>query len=214
MCRSGRRRPAGPKLLGRLEAVARRATATPSTTRSPTRARASPSSRFLTTPTTSSARASRRSSKSSASRRLLTTAWTYDYFAKYRIDKSEFTPDENSGGKRAASSFATAPARRRRDRRARRYFAYQKKRAVELPPPTKPNRISIECYGLTMARGGGWIGSCLCGSNILRRVPRHRRGACSMAWRCRFLTARRHPTHWSISTQVIVMRAASRPCTN
>ena len=59
------------------------------------------------------------------------------YFAKYRIDKSEFTPDENS-----------------------KYFAYQKKRAVELPPPTKPNRISIECYGLTMARGGGWIGYC------------------------------------------------------
>ena len=35
---------------------------------------------------------------------------------------------------------------------------------------------------------------------ILRRVraesscrpPRHRRGACSMAWRCRFLTARRN----------------------
>ena len=49
---------------------------------------------------------------------------------------------------------------RRRDQRARRYFAYQKKRAVELPPPTKPNRISIECYGLTMARGGGWIGYC------------------------------------------------------
>ena len=26
---------------------------------------------------------------------------------------------------------------------------------------------------------------------LLRRVPRHRRDACSMAWRCRFLTARR-----------------------
>ena len=26
---------------------------------------------------------------------------------------------------------------------------------------------------------------------ILWRVPRHRRDACSMAWRCRFLTARR-----------------------
>ena len=25
---------------------------------------------------------------------------------------------------------------------------------------------------------------------ILRRVPRHRRDACSMAWRCRFLAAR------------------------
>ena len=65
-------------------------------------------------------------------------------------------------------------ARRRRDRRARRYFAYQKKRAVELPPPTKPNRISIECYGLTMPRGGGWIGSCLCG-NRARSTPSTRR---------------------------------------
>ena len=43
---------------------------------------------------------------------------------------------------------------------------------------------------------------------ILRRVrvdsPRHRRDTCSMAWRCRLLTARRnmHPTHWLISTQV------------
>ena len=57
----------------------------------------------------------------------------------------------------------------------------------------------------------------------LRRVchpPRHRRDACSMAWRCRFLAARPsqdsrvvaekkifvkncrvHPTHWLISTQ-------------
>ena len=50
---------------------------------------------------------------------------------------------------------------------------------------------------------------------ILRRVraessrlpPRRRRDACSMAWRCRFFTARPsqdgrvHPTHWLISTQ-------------
>ena len=63
----------------------------------------------------------------------------------------------------------------------------------------------------------------LCGNQNLRRVraessrrpPRHRRDACSMAWRCRFLTARpsqdgrilaekwvMHPTHWLISTQV------------
>ena len=52
-----------------------------------------------------------------------------------------------------------------------------------------------------------------------RRPPRHRRDACSMAWRCRFLTVDRartatssprndlvkscrvHPTHWLISTQ-------------
>ena len=44
-----------------------------------------------------------------------------------------------------------------------------------------------------------------------RRPPRHRRDACSIAWRCRFFTARQsqrghvvavHPTHWLISTQV------------
>ena len=41
-----------------------------------------------------------------------------------------------------------------------------------------------------------------------RRPPRHRRDACSMAWRCRFITLDRasaassmHPTHWLISTQ-------------
>ena len=59
--------------------------------------------------------------------------------------------------------------------------------------------------------------------NILRRVPpRHRRDACSIAWRCRFLAARRartaassprndlvHPTHWLISTQVPTTRAGS-----
>ena len=51
-----------------------------------------------------------------------------------------------------------------------------------------------------------------------RRPPRHRRDACSMAWRCRFLTARPsqprndlvkncrvHPTHWLISTQLVTL---------
>ena len=39
--------------------------------------------------------------------------------------------------------------------------------------------------------------------------PRHRRDACTTAWRCRFLTARRsqhgrvvHPTHWLFYAQV------------
>ena len=49
-----------------------------------------------------------------------------------------------------------------------------------------------------------------CRNQFLRRVrpPRHRRDACSMAWRCRFITARRsqhgrvHPTHWLICAQV------------
>jgi len=74
-----------------------------------------------------------------------------------------------------------------------------------------------------MNKGG--VGCCV-EIKILRRVraessrrhPRHRRDACSMAWRCRFLTARPsqdgrviaendlvkncrvHPTHWLIHT--------------
>ena len=73
-------RPSRDRLYHRRSCPARAAgsclMATPSTTRSPTKGRASPSSRLVTTPTTSSVRASRRSSKSSASRRLLMTAWT------------------------------------------------------------------------------------------------------------------------------------------
>ena len=37
-------------------------------------------------------------------------------------------------------------------------------------------------------------GTGLCGNQMLRRVRRHRRDACSTAWRCRFLTARREMT--------------------
>ena len=37
-----------------------------------------------------------------------------------------------------------------------------------------------------------------------RRPPRHRRDACSMAWRCRFLV---HPTHWLISTQNVTIES-------
>ena len=32
-------------------------------------------------------------------------------------------------------------------------------------------------------------------ARLSRRPPRHRRDACSIAWRCRFLTARRSQTH-------------------
>ncbi|KAJ8611664.1 hypothetical protein CTAYLR_007888 [Chrysophaeum taylorii] len=56
------------------------------------------------------------------------------YFKKFRIDKKEFDPDENA-----------------------KYFRYQARRAVELPPPRQRNRLAVECYGLTMARGGGWM---------------------------------------------------------
>ena len=54
----------------------------------------------------------------------------------------------------------------------------------------------------TPGRGPVWK------SNFTARSSRlpahHRRDACSMGWRCRFLIARRsqHPTHWSIFTQV------------
>jgi len=37
-----------------------------------------------------------------------------------------------------------------------------------------------------------------------RRPPRHRRDACSMAWRCRFLV---NPTHWLISTQNVTIES-------
>ena len=33
----------------------------------------------------------------------------------------------------------------------------QAERAQEKPPPSQPMRVAIECYGLTMARGGGWM---------------------------------------------------------
>ena len=57
-----------------------------------------------------------------------------------------------------------------------------------------------------MRVAGAPVGGCV-EIKILRRVraessrrpPRHRRAACSMAWRCRFLTE--HPKHWLISTQ-------------
>ena len=59
------------------------------------------------------------------------------YYRRYRIDKKEFDADENV-----------------------KYFRYQIARAKALPPPTAPNRVTIECYGLTMARGGGWMAFC------------------------------------------------------
>ena len=52
-----------------------------------------------------------------------------------------------------------------------------------------------------------------------RRPPRHRRDACSIAWRCRLLAARpsqhgrviaEHPTHWLISTQALTCPRPSR----
>ena len=75
----------------------------------------------------------------------------------------------------------------------------------------------------------------LCGNQISRRVradssrqpPRHRRAACSMAWRCWFITAGRdqhgsiiakkdlvkncrvHPTHWLVSTQLMTAKASA-----
>ena len=47
-----------------------------------------------------------------------------------------------------------------------------------------------------------------------RRPPRHRRDACSMAWRCRLLATRPsvHPTHWLISTQQRALPELGRVC--
>ena len=56
------------------------------------------------------------------------------YFRRYRIDKKEFDASENNS-----------------------YFDYQAERAQEKPPPSVAMRVAIECYGLTMARGGGWM---------------------------------------------------------
>ena len=52
---------------------------------------------------------------------------------------------------------------------------------AEGPEPVEADRARV----LAAVREGRHL---LCGNQILRRV--HRRGACSMAWRCRFLTAR------------------------
>lgn len=58
-----------------------------------------------------------------------------DYFRRFRVDKKEFDADQNSL-----------------------YFRFQSQRARDLPPPASPkNRVAVECYGLTMARGGGWM---------------------------------------------------------
>ena len=59
-------------------------------------------------------------------------------------------------------------------------------------------------------------GRYLCGNQNYGAFPRHRCDASSMAWRCRFLAARRvHPTHRLISTQVGTSPAPSgrdSPC--
>ena len=47
------------------------------------------------------------------------------------------------------------------------YFDYQAHRAAEKPPPDIPCRVAVECYGLTMARGGGrW-------THIPIPIPKH-----------------------------------------
>jgi hypothetical protein len=59
------------------------------------------------------------------------------FFDRFRLDKVEFDEDENT-----------------------RYFKYQIKRATEMPPPVGECKVALECYGLTMARGGGWMSFC------------------------------------------------------
>ena len=72
---------------------------------------------------------------------------------------------------------------------------------VDIPKGTLLRRLSVLDGSLVRFKSredleaAGWD---LCGNQNLRRVraestrrpPRHRRDACSMAWRCRFLTAR------------------------
>lgn len=40
-------------------------------------------------------------------------------------------------------------------------FVLQVKRAKEMPPPAGECRVALECFGLTMARGGGWMSYCV-----------------------------------------------------
>ena len=99
--------------------------------------------------------------------------------------------------------------------------------SILLAAAAAAERVDRDADGVPDAAPEGACCECCYGCNpcveikILRRVraessrrpPRHRRDACSMAWRCRFLAARRgqhghviaekvHPTHWLIATQV------------
>jgi hypothetical protein len=56
------------------------------------------------------------------------------YFKRYRIDKKEFSSDQNKT-----------------------YVDYLVSRAKQQPPPPAPGRACVECFGLTMNRGGGWM---------------------------------------------------------
>jgi len=56
------------------------------------------------------------------------------YFKRYRIDKKEFSSDQNKT-----------------------YVGYLISRAKKQPPPPISGRVCIECFGLTMNRGGGWM---------------------------------------------------------
>ena len=56
------------------------------------------------------------------------------YFKRYRIDKKEFSANQNKT-----------------------YIDYLMQRCEELPPSPLKGRVVIECFGLTMNRGGGWF---------------------------------------------------------
>lgn len=56
------------------------------------------------------------------------------YFRKFRVEKKEFDSKQNS-----------------------QYTSYLERRCVEWPPPSHDGQIVVECFGLTMNRGGGWM---------------------------------------------------------
>jgi len=58
----------------------------------------------------------------------------HPFFKRYRIDKKEFSAGQNKT-----------------------YIGYLIARLEKLPPPPVPGRCCIECFGLTMNRGGGWM---------------------------------------------------------
>ena len=72
--------------------------------------------------------------------------------------------------------------------------------APQAPAVRRPNKGDQQLVPAPLRHGVDAKAEHLCGNQIYgtarssspRRPPRHRRDACSMAWRCRFLTARRN----------------------
>ena len=138
-------------------------------------------------------------------------------------DASPWAPRRIEGAKAAVAACEAAAAAARA--RANVPHKYRRSRLMDLEDrPAYRNFVSGEVGALSLARILGAcslhgkfvdLGSCLCGNQILRRVHaessrrplRHRRGTCSMAWRCRLLAARR-----DLHGRVIAENCIRRTC--